>query len=289
MIAGTPSRPLRGWPARLRPVRSVTFAAALAIAMVAFAVLAPVIAGHDPVVISLADRLQGPSWEHWLGTDHLGRDMLARLAHGARISLGTVAVCLALILVLGVAIGGLSGFIGGRFDQVAMRFCDVFLTFPTIVLALFMIGVLGTGMVNVILAIALSHWAWYARMVRGIVLSLREREYVLAARAAGATRLRLFIDHLLPAIAAPLVVLASLDIGHMLLHVAGLSFLGLGVVPPAAEWGVMISDARQFVWTQPMLLVWPGLALLLTVMAFNRLGDALRDRLDPALMAGHHH
>ena len=169
----------------------------------------------------------------------------------------------------------------GRIDNAIMRFCDIFLTFPTFVLAMFMVGVLGTGIVNVILAISLSHWAWYARIARGLVLSLKERDYVLAARVAGGTRFGVFLTHILPSVLVQFVVLCTLDIGHMILHVAGLSFLGLGVMPPTPEWGVMINDAREFIWTQPMLMAWPGLMIFGTVMAFNQLGDALRDRLDP--------
>jgi nickel transport system permease protein len=200
-----------------------------------------------------------------------------------------VALCLVLILGLGILVGGASGFIGGRTDQIIMRFTDVFLTFPTLVLALFMVGMLGTGLVNVIVAIALSHWAWYARIVRGIVLSLKHRDFILASRLAGANRVQVFIKHLLPATLSQLLVLATLDIGHMMLHVSGLSFLGLGVTAPTPEWGVMISDARQYVWTEPLLVFWPGLALFLSVMAFNILGDAIRDKLDPHLCAEHGH
>lgn len=189
-------------------------------------------------------------------------------------------------MTLGLVIGGIAGFTGGRTDQIIMRFTDVFLTFPTLVLALFLIGILGTGLTNVIIAIALSHWAWYARIVRGIILSLRHREFLLAARLSGAGNVRIFLRHLFPATISQLIVLATLDIGHMMLHVSGLSFLGLGVAAPTAEWGVMISDARQFVRTSPMLIFWPGLILFFSVMAFNILGDALRDRLDPTLRAG---
>lgn len=246
---------------------------------------APVLAPHDPEAVDIAHRLLPPGVDHLLGTDHLGRDVLSRLIHGARVSLGAVAAISALVLALGVAIGGLSGFIGGKVDQVLMRVCDVFLTFPTFVLAMFMVGVLGTGMTNVIIAIVLSHWAWYARIVRSLTLSMASRDYVLAARVAGAGELRIFGEHVLPGVIAQILVLTTLDIGHMMLHVSGLSFLGLGIAPPTAEWGVMINDAREFVWTQPMLIAWPGLAIFLTVMAFNRVGDALRDRLDPVLAA----
>lgn len=261
----------------------------LALAVLALLLIAtvagPWLSPHDPDYVSLPHRLMPPDATHWLGTDHLGRDILSRLIAGARVSLGSVAITLVLILGLGIVIGGASGFIGGRVDQIIMRITDVFLTFPTLVLALFMIGMLGTGLVNVIIAIALSHWAWYARIVRGIVLSMRHRDFLLAARISGAGRVRTFVEHLLPATLSQLLVLATLDIGHMMLHVSGLSFLGLGVTPPTAEWGVMISDARQYVWTAPMLIFWPGLALFISVMAFNILGDALRDRLDPHLRA----
>jgi nickel transport system permease protein len=164
-----------------------------------------------------------------------------------------------------------------------MRFCDVFLTFPTFILAMFMVGVLGTGLTNVILAIVLTHWAWYARIIRGVVLSLKNREYVLAARVAGTPPLKIVLRHLLPPVVAQLAILATLDMGHMILHVSGLSFLGLGVQPPTPEWGVMINDARQFIWTKPQLIMYPGIMIFLTVMAFNIPSDALRDILDPSI------
>lgn len=292
-LSAPPARPTSRLLSRLAAPFSGRWPVRIALAVVALLVVAavagPWISPHDPDAIDLTARLQGADAVHWLGTDHLGRDILSRLIAGVRVSLGVVAVTLALILVLGIVVGGASGFIGGRTDQLIMRVTDVFLTFPTLVLALFMIGMLGTGLVNVVIAIALSHWAWYARIVRGIVLSLRHRDYLLAARLAGASRLRIFAAHLLPATLSQLLVLATLDIGHMMLHVSGLSFLGLGVTPPTAEWGVMIGDARQFVWTAPMLIFWPGLALFVSVMAFNILGDALRDRLDPHLRADHCH
>ncbi|EKT60351.1 nickel ABC transporter permease subunit NikC [Providencia sneebia] len=261
------------------------FAVSVVILLIIAMIAGPWISPHDPNLVELSKRLQSPDSEHWLGTDHLGRDILSRLIVGTQVSLGAVAITLAIIMILGLVIGGISGFVGGRTDQIIMRFTDVFLTFPTLVLALFLIGILGTGLVNVIIAIALSHWAWYARIVRGIILSLRHREFLLAARLSGASHSRIFIKHLFPATISQLIVLATLDIGHMMLHVSGLSFLGLGVMAPTAEWGVMISDARQFVWTSPMLIFWPGLFLFFSVMAFNILGDALRDRLDPSLRA----
>lgn len=277
------STPLAGVRPLRQRFRTGSIYAALAIvgAFAIAAVFAPLLAPHDPNLINLAGRVQPPSVAHWLGTDHMGRDILSRLIYGTRMSLGSVAGCIALILALAIPIGGAAGFIGGRVDQVTMRFCDAMMTFPTVVLALFLIGVLGTGLTNVVIAIGVSHFAFYARLVRSLVQSLKSADYVLASRACGAGRVRNFVDNFLPAIVAQMVVLASLDVGHMMLHVSGLSFLGLGVAAPTAEWGVMISDARQFVFSQPQLIVLPGLCLLLSVMAANILGDAVRDRLDP--------
>ncbi|MBL3569741.1 nickel ABC transporter permease subunit NikC [Rhodovulum sp. BSW8] len=265
------------------------FALALVAVLLSAALFAPWLAPHDPNLISLADRLQGPSARHWLGTDHLGRDLFSRLMHGTRMSLGSVLMSLLGILAIAVPVGAAAGYLGGRVDQALMRICDGMMTFPTVVLALFLIGALGTGLANVVVAIAVSHFPFYARIVRAVVLTLRNADFVLAARLSGAGRIRVFIDHLLPAIAAQILVLASLDVGHMMLHVSGLSFLGLGVETPTAEWGVMIADGRQFVFSQPMLIVLPGLCLLMAVMASNILGDALRDRLDPHHQFGHDH
>ena len=267
----------------------VRISAILATILMVLAVFGPVIVPFDPNDIDLARRLLPPDTAHWLGTDHLGRDILSRLIAGTRVSLGSVVIALSSIIILGILVGGAAGYLGGRADQIIMRVTDIFMTFPTLVLALFMIGMLGTGIVNVIVAIALSHWAWYARIVRAIVMSLRNREYILASRLAGAGRIRIFVEHLLPATLSQLLVLATLDIGHIMLHVAGLSFLGLGVTPPTAEWGVMINDARQYIWTNPLLMLWPGLALFLSVMAFNVIGDKVRDRLDPHFHEEHVH
>ncbi|WP_019409373.1 nickel ABC transporter permease subunit NikC [Pseudomonas psychrophila] len=243
------------------------------------------VAPYDATLVNLDDRLLPASTSHWLGTDHLGRDVLSRLIVGTQLSLGSVVLVLALVLILGVTIGGVAGIVGGKVDMFLMRLCDMFLTFPTLVLAFFLIALLGTGLTNVIIAIALSHWAWYARMVRGMVLAQRNRDYVLASRLAGASRLTRLRQHVMPNVVGQLLVLASMDIGHMMLHVSGLSFLGLGVSPPTPEWGVMINDSKEFIWTHPQLLLWPGLMIFISVMAFNLLGDALRDRLDPSVLA----
>ena len=270
-----------------RPALSFNYSLVLGVVLVGLlallAIFGPWLAPHDPDLVDLSQRLLPPDARHWLGTAHLGRDLLSRLIVGTRLSLGSVMLTLALVLLLGIVIGGVAGFVGGKLDLLIMRLCDMFMTFPTLVLAFFFVTLLGTGLSNVIVAIALSHWAWYARMVRGLVIAQRGREYLLASRLAGASRWMRLRQHVLPNIAGPLLVLATLDIGHMMLHVSGLSFLGLGVTPPTAEWGVMINDAKEFIWTHPQLLLLPGLMIFFSVMAFNLLGDALRDRLDPTL------
>lgn len=257
------------------------------IALLVFAGLAaPWLAPYDPLEVDVSRKLQGWSIDHWLGTDYLGRDMLSRLLYGTRISVGVTAIVLGLVFLLGLLIGGIAGFLGGRVDAVIMRVCDVFMTFPLSVLAVFFVGVLGAGLLNVVVAMVLASWPWYARMVRNVVLSVRARDYVLAARASGLPQMRILSKHILPSVYAQLMVLTTMDVGNTIIHVAGLSFLGLGVVPPTPEWGVMINDARSYIYSRPMLVIWPGLLLFLTVMAFNRVGDALRDRFDPGLMAG---
>lgn len=247
-------------PALLRE-RSLVLGLMLVGLLALLALFGPLMAPHDPDLVDLSQRLQAPDASHWLGTDHLGRDLLSRLIVGTQLSLGSVMLTLILVLALGLLVGGVAGFIRGRVDLLLMRLCDMFMTFPTLVLAFFFVTLLGTGLSNVIIAIALSHWAWYARMVRGLVIAQRGREYLLAARLAGASRWTRLREHVLPNIAGPLLVLATMDIGHMMLHVSGLSFLGLGVTPPAAEWGVMINDAKEFIWTHPHLLLWPGLMI----------------------------
>lgn len=259
----------------------VAFAVTTILVLVLAALFAPVLSPYDPSMISLEDKFAPPSVEHPLGCDHLGRDVLSRLVYGARVSMGSVAAIVTVIMVLGFAVGATAGFCGGSLDSVLMRICDVFMTFPTFILAMFLIGVLGTGMVNVIIAISLTHWAWYARIIRSLVLSLKNREYLLAARVSGTSRFMVVARHIIPPVFAQLAILATLDLGHMMMHVSGLSFLGLGITPPTPEWGVMIADARQYVWTHPELIMYPGLMIFVMVMAFNILGDAVRDALDP--------
>lgn len=268
----------------MRLESTLTGLALLIILLTVFmAIFAPVIAPHDPNDVALERKLMLPDHSYLLGTDHLGRCILSRLIYGARVSLGAAFAVMSATLAISTVVGAVSGYAGGRVDAVIMRICDVFLAFPSLILALALVGVMGPGLPNVVLALALSQWAWYARMIRGMVLSLKERNYVLAARVAGTPRPTIIARHILPNILPQIAVLATLDVGWVILHIAGMSFLGLGIQPPTPEWGAMINDGRQFLRGYPWLMAYPGLMILSVVMAFNLLGDALRDMSDPMI------
>lgn len=276
-------RPISAAFFRKFEVRHTLTAIALLIILVAvlLAVFAPVFAPHDPNDVALERKLMPPNESYLLGTDHLGRCILSRLIYGARVSLGAAFAVMSVTLSISTVVGAAAGFAGGRIDAIIMRLCDIFLAFPSLILALALVGVMGPGLPNVILALALSQWAWYARMIRGMVLSLKERNYVLAARVAGTGRVAIIARHILPNILPQIVVLATLDVGWVILHIAGMSFLGLGIQPPTPEWGAMINDGRPFLRGYPALMAYPGLMILSVVMAFNLLGDAFRDMADP--------
>jgi len=247
------------------------------------AVLAPIVAPYDPLAQALGSRLEPPSPQHWLGTDQLGRDIASRLLYGARISLVIGIVVVALAGIFGTLVGLVAGYAGGLVDETLMRVTEVFLAFPPLILAMAIAGALGPSLTNAIIAIAAVTWAVYARLTRGQLLSLRRREFVEAARAIGASRGRILARHLLPNALAPLMVQASFDMGGAIISAAGLSFIGFGAQPPTPEWGVMISEGRNFISTQLWLSLFPGLAILLAVGSFNVLGDGLRDLFDPRL------
>ena len=243
-------------------VLAITLIAAFALC----ALLAPVLAPYDPLVQTLSARLEPPSAAHWLGTDSLGRDIASRILYGARISLVIGVVVVALAGIFGTFVGLVAGYAGGLADEALMRLTEVFLAFPPL-----------------IIAIAAVTWAVYARLARGQLLSLRRREYVEAARSIGVSPARILARHLLPNAIAPLLIQASFDMGAAIIAAAGLSFIGFGAQPPTPEWGVMISEGRNFISTQPWLSLFPGLAILFAVGSFNVLGDGLRDVLDPRL------
>ncbi len=286
-MASTVALPVRGLrlvaraPILANPLNLV--AIALIATLAACALLAPLLAPYDPLAQDLAVRLKPPSPEHWLGTDSLGRDIASRILYGARISLVIGVVVVGSAGVFGTFVGLVAGYAGGLVDEALMRLTEVFLAFPALILAMAIAGALGPSLTNAIIAIAAVTWAVYARLVRGQILSLRQREFVEAARAMGASRRRIVLRHLLPNTLAPLMVQASFDMGSSIIAAAGLSFIGFGAQPPTPEWGVMISEGRNFISTQPWLSLFPGLAILLAVGSFNLLGDGLRDAFDPRL------
>ena len=243
--------------------------------------LAPWLPLDDPTEINLPERLLTPSPERLLGTDHLGRDTFSRIIHGARMTLLAAAVTLALSMTIALTVGILSGYHGGWPDTALMGVVDLLLAFPSLILAIAVAGALGPGLFNVLLAAGAVWWVGHARIIRGVTLGARQMEYVTAARAAGAGNLRIILRHIAPNILGPIVVIASLDVGWIILGIAGLNFLGLGAQPPTPEWGAMLNDARPHLQTAPRLLLLPGAAIFVAVLGFNLLGDGLRDLLDP--------
>lgn len=248
---------------------------------VAAAIVGPWVAPHDPVAQDLPLRLSAPSWGHPLGQDELGRDMLARLLAGARISLFVGLAVVGVSSVLGTLIGALAGYLGGRVDALVGRLMDVLLAFPGILLAIALVAVLGPSLRNVVLALVTIGWVGYARLVRGQVLKVRELEYVQSARALGASLPRVLLRHVVPATFSAVSVQATLGMAGAIIAEASLSFLGLGVQPPTPSWGTMLDAGRAHLFDAPHLTIVPGAAIALLVLGFNFLGDALRDRLDP--------
>ena len=249
---------------------------------VAMALLAPVVAPYDPAAIDLYHRLGPPSFAHWFGTDELGRDIFSRILFGARLSLLVAISVVGISLSLGLILGGLAGFYGRAIDTLINIFImNAFLALPGILLAIAFVAFLGPGLINLILALSIGGWVGYARLVRAQVLATRDREFVEAARALGASDLRIFVHHILPNILQPIIVQAAIGMAGAVLAEATLSFLGLGVPPPAASWGGMLNDARSHLFDAPHMVVFPAIAVMLCVLSFNFIGDALRDYLDP--------
>jgi peptide/nickel transport system permease protein len=280
---------LAATPARRRVSFRAVFGISVLLLMGGAALAAPQIAPWDPGRQMLIKRLRPPAWqarglrEHPLGTDHLGRDILSRILYGGRISLGVGLSAVTLSCLIGVTLGLLAGFHGGRTDAFIMRVVDVFLAIPYILLAMGVVFALGPSLLNVILVMAVTRWVQFARIVRADVLSIREREFVSGARARGNRSMRLLLRHVLPNALTPIIVVATLELAFMIIYESALSFLGLGVQPPTPTWGWMLADGRNYVATAWWLATFPGLAIMLTVLAVNLLGDWLRDTLDPRL------
>jgi ABC-type dipeptide/oligopeptide/nickel transport system permease subunit len=249
------------------------------------AVFAPWITPHDPVRQELIQSLQTPSAEFWLGTDHLGRDVLTRILYGTRISLFIGLAAVAVGMTIGIPLGVISGYYGRASDMIIQRIADVMFSFPSILLALALVAVLGVGLNNVVIAVGVAIIPIFIRLVRGQVLAVREEAYVDAARAIGASDLRILTRHVLANSWAPIIVQATVSIGITILVAAGLGFLGLGVPSPTPEWGAMLGEGRNYIYSHPHMSTFPGLAIFLAVIAFNLMGDGLRDALDPRLRA----
>jgi peptide/nickel transport system permease protein len=273
------------WRVAARRARRQPLAVAGVVLLAAFVLCglaAPLLTPYSPTAIDLLHRLEGPSLAHWAGTDELGRDMLARLLWGARLSLAISVTVVAVSLALGLAVGGLAGYLGGWVDTALTTFAmNTFQALPGILLAIAFAAFLGPGFVNLVLALAIGGWAGYARLVRAQVMAVRDREYVDAARALGAGGLRIFFRHILPNIVQPILVQAAIGMAGVILAEATLSFLGLGIPAPAPSWGAMLNDARLHLFDSPHLVLFPAAAVAGAVLGLNFLGDALRDQLDP--------
>ena len=258
---------------------------AILVVLVLCAVFADVIADYETKVVAqnIANRLKGPSAEHWFGTDEFGRDIFARIIHGSRVSLVVGLISVSVSLILGGILGAFAGFYGGRVDNIIMRVMDIFLAVPSTLLAMTIVAALGSSLVNVMLAIGVSGIPTYARIVRAAVMSVKDQEFVEASRAIGATNVTTIFREIIPNCLAPIIVQATLSVAGAILSTASLSFIGLGVQPPDPEWGAMLSGGRNFLRDAVHLTLFPGLAIMITILALNLLGDGLRDALDPRL------
>lgn len=249
--------------------------------MILLSIAAPLFATHDPSAQNLADRLAPPTAEHWLGTDELGRDLYSRVLYGGRITLGMVVAVVLLVAPVGLAVGSVAGYLGGLADRMLMRITDVFLAFPRLVLALAFVAALKPGITSAIIAIALTAWPPYARLARADTLTVRNADYIAAVRLAGASSARIILRHIVPLCLTSVIVRITLDMSGIILTAAGLGFLGMGAQPPTPEWGTMIASSRAFILEQWWVPTIPGIAIFVASLAFNLLGDGLRDVLDP--------
>jgi peptide/nickel transport system permease protein len=261
--------------------RLMVVGTAIIVFLLLVAVFAPLLATHDPYEQILTDRLQPPSSPHYFGTDSLGRDIYSRVIFGSRVTLIIVILVAAISAPLGLVIGVLAGYFGRALDEILMRLSDVFLAFPKLILAIAFAAALGPGVENAIVAIAIANWPSYARLARAETLSVRNNDYIQVIRSMGASNFQIMVGHITPMCMSSIIVRLSLDMGTIILTAAGLGFLGLGAQPPVPEWGLMVSDGRQFLVDQWWVSTLPGIAILIVVMGFNLMGDGIRDILDP--------
>lgn len=280
----TPSRPSSLWKEtwkNFKKNKPALLGLVIVLLLILMALFAPLLTPYQPETQDLLNRFSTPTRDHPLGTDNFGRDILANVVYGARISLAIGGISTLISLATGIILGSLSGYYGGRLDNVIMRIVDIFLSIPSLVLAIAISAALGTGMVNLILAVSITGVANYARIVRGSVISVKEEEFVEAARVSGASDLKIILRHILPSCTGPIIVQATLGVGTAILNSASLSFIGLGVQPPTPEWGAMLSAGRPYIRDYPHITFFPGLAIALTIFSLNLLGDGLRDAFDP--------
>jgi peptide/nickel transport system permease protein len=300
-VVATPAQSLRGWllaeePSSRRQIawgeryrtwrrfaaNRLALGALIAVALlILIAIAAPLLAPDNPYAQNLAARLQPPSAQHWLGTDELGRDLLSRLIYGGRITFGMVVAVVALVAPFGLILGCVAGYLGGTADRVLMRITDIFLAFPRLILALAFVAALKPGIGSAVIAIALTSWPPYARLARADTLTIRDADFIAAVRLMGAGATRIILRHIVPLALSSVIVRISLDMAGIILTAAGLGFLGMGAQPPAAEWGTMIATSRDYILQQWWIPTAPGIAIFVAALAFNLLGDGLRDVLDP--------
>lgn len=246
-------------------------------------IFAPLLEPYDPIKMKMSEKFLPPSGAHWFGTDHMGRDILSRVIEGSRVSLTTAMVVVLISAFIGTMIGLVSGFAGGALDTVLMRIVDVMLSFPTIVFALAISNFLGTGQINLIIAICCVQWVRYARIARGEALVLKNAEYMEAAKSIGTSNVQMLFKYFFPNVISRILIMVSLDIGSIILYCASLSFLGLGAQPPSPDWGAMISDGKAYIQYAPWIAIFPGVAIAISALGFNMMGDGIRDLLDPRM------
>ena len=259
---------------------------AIIIVLVLSAIFAPFIApfpDQGKGMSNLVERLKAPSVRHPLGTDNLGRDLMSRVVYGARVSLKAAMIVILIVMGFGAPLGLIAGYFGGKIDELIMRFADMILAFPSLLLAIAIVASTGPSLLNALIAISIPWWPWYTRLVRGQVISLKEMQFVESAKAVGASSVRIMFRHILPNCLSPIIVQGTLDMGYIILCLASLGFLGLGTQPPLADWGVMVNDGREFFLTQWWISTFSGAAIFVTVLAFNLVGDGLREALDPKI------
>ncbi len=268
---------------RLKRNKLAMFGLSIVILLILIALFAPFLSTHDPIARVKEDSLLGPNKEYWFGTDLLGRDIFSRIIYGSRVSLEVGIIAVGISVLIGLSLGAISGYFGNIPDTIIMRIADIFFAFPYILGAIAIMTVLGPGIINIFIAIGLLGWASFARIFRGSILSIKNKEYIEAARALGASNSRIIIKHIFPNAFAPIIVYATMNVGTAIIVEAALSFLGIGVQPPNPAWGKMLSEALDYIDVAPWMMVFPGLAILITVLGFVLLGDGLRDAFDPKL------